>query len=93
MVTIKENFFEGVSNIGRVFPVAGRVIGTNMVVKSLKKLKPNIFAKGGDRFIEEIPESKICKDLGILMVDGLGKKIQSSSDLIQKWQRKKKKIK
>jgi len=46
MVTIKENFFEGVSNIGRVFPVAGRVIGTNMVVKSLKKLKPIKF-KGG----------------------------------------------
>ena len=49
--------------------------------KSLKFLKPNIFAKGGDRTSCEIPESKICKDLGIKIVDGLGKKIRSSSEL------------
>ena len=49
--------------------------------KSLKFLKPNIFAKGGDRMKEEIPESKVCKELGIKIVDGLGEKIRSSSDL------------
>jgi len=41
-----------------------------------------IFAKGGDRLIGEIPEAKICKKLGIKVVDGLGKKIQSSSKLL-----------
>ncbi len=40
-----------------------------------------IFAKGGDRFSYEIPEAKVCKELGIKIVDGLGKKIQSSSSL------------
>lgn len=40
-----------------------------------------IFAKGGDRFSYEIPEAKICKELGIKIVDQLGKKIQSSSNL------------
>ena len=49
--------------------------------ESLKYLKPDIFAKGGDRTSCEIPESKICKDLGIKIVDGLGKKIRSSSEL------------
>ena len=49
--------------------------------ETLKYLKPDIFAKGGDRKINEIPESKICEDLGIKIVDGLGEKIRSSSDL------------
>ena len=49
--------------------------------KTLRYLKPDIFAKGGDRMKEEIPESKVCKELGIKIVDGLGEKIRSSSDL------------
>ena len=49
--------------------------------KSLKYLKPDIFAKGGDRMSDEIPESKVCRELGIEIVDGLGKKIRSSSEL------------
>ncbi len=40
------------------------------------------FAKGGDRFSNEIPEAVVCRDLGIRIVDGLGLKIQSSSALI-----------
>jgi D-beta-D-heptose 7-phosphate kinase/D-beta-D-heptose 1-phosphate adenosyltransferase len=51
------------------------------VCKSLEKIKPNIFAKGGDRFSNEIPEAKICKELNIKIIDGLGEKIQSSSNL------------
>lgn len=54
------------------------------VCKSLEFLKPDIFTKGGDRFSNEIPEAEICRKLGIKMVDGLGKKIQSSSWLIEK---------
>jgi len=49
--------------------------------ESLRHLKPDIFAKGGDRMSDEIPESKVCKELGIDIVDGLGEKIRSSSDL------------
>ena len=48
---------------------------------SLRYLKPNIFAKGGDRMSDEIPESRVCKELGIMIVDRLGKKIRSSSKL------------
>jgi len=58
------------------------------VIKSLEFLKPDIFAKGGDRFSSEIPETAICKKLNIKIVDGLGKKIQSSSTLINKLLRK-----
>lgn len=53
------------------------------VCKSLERLRPDIFAKGGDRNINNIPEAEICKKLGIVIVDGLGEKIQSSSKLIK----------
>ena len=42
------------------------------------------FANGGDQNNESIPEAKICKELGIELIDGLGDKIQSSSWLLQK---------
>ena len=57
------------------------------VCKSIKaiaekyKEKEIFFSKGGDRFSSEIPEAKICGELGIKIKDGLGKKIQSSSNL------------
>ena len=51
------------------------------VCKSLEAIKPNIFTNGGDRNNEESPESMVCKKCGIEMLDGLGKKIRSSSDL------------
>ena len=49
--------------------------------KSLEKIKPHIFAKGGDRTSDEIPESKVCKQYNIQIIDGLGAKIRSSSDM------------
>ena len=51
------------------------------VCKSLEHLKPDIFANGGDRKLDEIPETSVTKKYNIKMVDGLGKKIRSSSDL------------
>lgn len=54
------------------------------VCKTLAKIKPAIFAKGGDRYADEIPEAKVCKENGIKIIDGLGKKIQSSSELLRK---------
>lgn len=42
-----------------------------------------VFAKGGDRFAGEIPESNICNKYGIEIIDGLGKKIASSSKLVE----------
>ena len=41
------------------------------------------FANGGDQNNETIPESPVCVDLGVALVDGLGDKIQSSRWLLQ----------
>ena len=42
------------------------------------------FANGGDQNNNTIPEVKICKELNIRLIDGLGDKIQSSSWLLNK---------
>ena len=42
------------------------------------------FANGGDQTNKTIPESVICNELGITLIDGLGDKIQSSSWLLNK---------
>ena len=44
---------------------------------------PDVFANGGDRKEEEIPEASVCRDLNIEMVDGLGNKIRSSSEIVE----------
>ena len=36
------------------------------ICESLRVIKPDIFANGGDRHQGEIPEAKICKELGII---------------------------
>ena len=51
------------------------------VCASLDQIKPDIFANGGDRSTGEVPESVVCKKHNIEMIDGLGDKIRSSSDL------------
>src|SRR3989344_6734535 len=39
------------------------------VCKTLEQLKPDIFAKGGDRMTTNIPETEVCMRLGIKIVD------------------------
>jgi D-beta-D-heptose 7-phosphate kinase/D-beta-D-heptose 1-phosphate adenosyltransferase len=52
------------------------------VCDSLRKYKPDFFANGGDRTTDNTPEMKICEELGIKMLWGVGGgKIQSSSEL------------
>ena len=56
------------------------------VNRELRKIKPDIFANGGDRTKKNIPEVTICKEINCKMVFNVGKdgKIQSSSWLLEK---------
>ena len=58
------------------------------VCESLRQLKPDIFAKGGDQNVGTIPEKKICDEHNIKIVDGLGDKIQSSRWLLKEVKKK-----
>ena len=70
-----------VSNIKNVDEVFLSIDKDKTVCASLEKIKPDIFANGGDRKNYEIPESVVCKKYDIKIIDGLGDKIRSSSDL------------
>jgi D-beta-D-heptose 7-phosphate kinase/D-beta-D-heptose 1-phosphate adenosyltransferase len=57
----------------------------NTVCEALSRIQPDMFGNGGDRMVGNTPEQIRCKELGIDMVFGLGgKKVQSSSDLVEK---------
>ncbi|MBM3261065.1 adenylyltransferase/cytidyltransferase family protein [Candidatus Kaiserbacteria bacterium] len=75
------------------FPFVDRVVLSDhkpddpdrSVVRALKKLKPAVFANGGDRFGDNIPEAKACAALHIKTVFnvGAGGKVQSSSWMVR----------
>lgn len=54
------------------------------VAAELAELKPDIFANGGDRFADNVPEVAVCRKIGCKMVFrvGRGGKVQSSSWLL-----------
>jgi cytidyltransferase-like protein len=83
----RKEVIESIRYVDKVTPV---IDANGSVAKTLEQLKPNIFAKGGDRTIDNIPESEInvCERLGIKIVFGVGGgKVQSSSWLVDKMRR------
>ncbi len=57
------------------------------VCGELLEIKPRIFANGGDRNKDNIPEVDVCRSVGCAMVFNIGKggKVQSSSWLLKKF--------
>ena len=53
------------------------------VAKTLEHYQPDIFAKGGDRTPDNMPQSEldICENLGIRIVYGMGDKLNESRKL------------
>ena len=76
-----------VESLWMVDKVISSIDKDGTVCLTLKSLRPDIFAKGGDRFSSEIPEKAVCDELGIEVIDGLGNKIQSSSELVAEWKK------
>ncbi len=53
------------------------------VCEALRRIKPDYFANGGDRTVENTPELTLCAELGIKPIFNVGgKKIASSSELV-----------
>ncbi|MCD6431223.1 adenylyltransferase/cytidyltransferase family protein [Candidatus Bathyarchaeota archaeon] len=62
------------------------------VAKDLERIKPDVFAKGGDRTLENLPKSEVetCRKFGIEIAFGVGGgKVQSSSWLVDKFRKAK----
>ena len=80
----RKKIVESLKFVDEVFVSIDKDKGVCESIKAVaEKYKGNeiIFAKGGDRFSDEVPEAKVCKEFKIKIVDNLGKKIQSSSNL------------
>jgi len=76
---------EIISSLKFVDEVVVSIDRDKTVCKTLELIKPNIFTKGGDRTLDNIPERTVCERLGIKMVFNVGGgKVQSSSQLISK---------
>ena len=59
------------------------------VCEEIRKIKPHIFANGGDRKPDwyPIPEVALCEEFGIKMIYNVGRggKVRSSSELVKKY--------
>jgi cytidyltransferase-like protein len=57
------------------------------VSQALRLIRPHVFTKGGDRVDHtNIPEWKVCQELGIELVSQVGRpKLWSSSDFLKDW--------
>ncbi|MBI4994778.1 adenylyltransferase/cytidyltransferase family protein [Candidatus Peregrinibacteria bacterium] len=87
----RKEILEGLRAVDRVILTSHPKNPKDMsVCRELIKIKPHVFANGGDRTHKNIPEVAVCKKLGCKMIFSIGKggKIQSSSWLLQKFAEK-----
>ena len=84
----RKEILEAIKGVDSVV-ISGHIQNTKdkSVCEEIKKIKPHIFANGGDRFADDIPEFKLCNELGIKMVFnvGHGGKVRSSSELVKEY--------
>ena len=79
-----------VSNIKAVDQAVLSIDKDRTVCETLRKIAEEFgeeydlaFANGGDQDNKSIPEGSVCEEVGIVLIDGLGDKIQSSSWLLK----------
>mgnify|MGYP003114291321 FL=1 len=70
-------------SIKGVMMVSGVDDSDGSVCEALRRIKPDAFANGGDRYESNTPEMDVCNELGIEMLWNIGgEKEQSSSALV-----------
>lgn len=91
----RREIIENLASVNRVVLTGHKPNPTDMsVCAELKKIKPDIFANGGDRTKSNIPEVPVCEEIGCKMIFGIGDggKVQSSSWLLADFVKKIKKL-
>ena len=80
----RKEILENIEGVGQVVPNIDEGITSN---ESLEYYRPDIFAKGGDRSENNMPEIEkmVCAKIGCRIIYGVGgHKIQSSSSLVKR---------
>lgn len=88
----RKEIIESFTSVDRVILTSHQPSSTDMsVCKELEEIMPAVFANGGDRKEDNVPEYEVCERLGIEMAfnTGEGGKVQSSSWLIDKAKKRK----
>jgi len=84
----RKEILEAITGVDEVI-ISGHTKNTKdkSVCEDIIKIKPHIFANGGDRkpSCDPVPEVAVCKELGIKMVYNIGRggKVRSSSELVK----------
>ncbi|MBI2062896.1 MAG: adenylyltransferase/cytidyltransferase family protein [Candidatus Yanofskybacteria bacterium] len=81
----RKEVIEAIKGVDRVILTKHSSKTLDMSVRAeLKKIRPHIFANGGDRNEGNIPEIAVCKKIGCKVVFNVGRggKIASSSKLV-----------
>ncbi|OGN02427.1 MAG: hypothetical protein A2655_01710 [Candidatus Yanofskybacteria bacterium RIFCSPHIGHO2_01_FULL_43_42] len=84
----RKEIIEAIKGVDEVILTSHKPNPKDMSVsKELAKIRPDVFANGGDRIATNIPEAPVCKAIGCEMVFSVGQggKIQSSSWLLAKY--------
>lgn len=78
--------YQILKSIKEIDEVVIAIDGDGTVANTIKMIKPDILAKGGDRTPENMPKNEIeaCKEVGCEIVYGVGKQLASSTELIRK---------
>jgi len=77
---------EILASIKGVVKVSGVDDSDTTVCEAIRRIKPDIFANGGDRKKHNTPEQAVCDEMGVEMLWGIGgeDKANSSSDLVER---------
>ena len=76
----RAEIIESIRGVLRVEPVDD---SDNTVCEAITRIRPDVFANGGDRKGNNTPEVALCEELGIGLAWNVGGgKIQSSSELV-----------
>lgn len=78
----RKEIIEALEGVARVVLTRHKSDCVDMsVCDALREIRPQVFANGGDRFADNIPEAVLARELGIecLFNVGQGGKVQSSS--------------
>lgn len=87
----RKEVIAALASVDRVVLTRHKKNPTDMsVCETLKRIRPNIFANGGDRFSHNVPEIAVCNAIGCKLVFNVGRggKVQSSSWLLEQHRKK-----
>lgn len=91
----RKEILESFSAVDEVFLTEHGPNPTDMsVCDALRKVRPHIFANGGDRHADNVPEVAVCKAINCQMIYSIGKggKVQSSSWLLKRHEEQKMRV-